>query len=313
MKITFPTADAFLGNSSERYFAEGFKSFHTSIDRIKEEPEQLSGTLDIHYTGPARPDGEPPHVGSIEYMAIFLRLATHTLNRLGRIGIEDTDRAFLTQYHLHVQHTLGMGRHPFSCRILESRMDLGSLQGSRSKLEIGLGGNICHLEIDHRGGYRYRILPEEQQISIDFEQLHSMGYKFSDLRMHSIEVDPDRLYIKCGVDFRYRIEENILHGIGSSRDALLPTNALTVFGQLMQILYYHTADTDRHSCPNIWLRRMQLNLDRPLFSNACTGEVYFDSIREVETKESRWKLINLYGKVGNFEGKFEVAHQIRLP
>lgn len=305
-----PSIDHILGSGEDRYFATGFKSFEMKIQSFEISEECLQGHLHIQYRGPDRPHGDPVHVGSIEYLALFLRLATHGLNRIGRIGIDDTDRAFLTDYQLQVKHPLFMGTHSYYCRIIETPKHSYGLQGCKTRFEIGLGGNVGYLEVDHRSGFRYRILPEEQQLSLQYEQLHTVGYKFTDLHLHNIQIDTIAGHISADIKYQSLFEEDILHGIGSSRDALLATDATRVFGQLMQALYYQTEGTDRHKCPNIWLRTMELRSKRPLFSGTCSATVQFDQSRILQQGDMQWKVIRLSGKVGNFEGKFEVAHQI---
>ena len=306
------TMDELLGNSNERYFGDIFRSFYIDIQSLKLIGDsELSGTFSAEYLGPLRPRAEAPHLGSIEYLTLALRLTTHSLNQLGRISIADTDRAFLRSYKLHSKDSLGMGVHTFHCRMLHSKADMESMQGSSSLFEIRLGDTHIHIEVDHRGGMRYSSLPEAETIPWNMEQLHSIGYKCSDMELIPLEMDLQQQEITARVSNRYLFPENSLHGIGSARDALLATDATRVFGQLMQVLLYEMEDSDRQRCPNIWLRKMELQSERPLFTGKARAKVTFEHIREIQKGNTYWKLVSLSGSVGNFIGKFEVAFEVK--
>lgn len=306
------TMDMILGNSNERYFGDVFRTFYLQILSLTTVSEtELSGEFSADYLGPLRPRGEAPHLGSIEYLPLALRLATYSLNRLGRISIADTNRAFLRSYKLHSKESLGMGMHTFHCRMLHSEYDMQSMQGSTSLFEIILGDTRILVEVDHRGGMRYRKLPQAETIRWDLEQLHSIGYKCTDMEVVPLEMDLQQQEITARVSNRYLFPENSLHGIGSARDALLATDATRVFGQLMQVLLYEIEGSDRKRCPNIWLRKMELQSERPLFTGKARAKVTFEHIREIRKGDTHWKLVSLSGSVGNFTGKFEVAFEVK--
>lgn len=305
------TMDMILGNSNERYFGDVFRTFYLQILSLTTVSEtELSGEFCVDYLGPLRPRGEAPHLGSIEYLAFALRLATYGLNRLGRLSIADTNRAFVRSYELHSKESLGMGIQTFHCRMLHSEYDMQSMQGSTSLFEIILGNTRIRIELDHRGGMRYRKLPEAETLCWDLEQLHSIGYKCTDMEVVPLEMDLQQQEITARVRNRYLFPENSLHGIGSARDALLATDATRIFGQLMQVLLYELEGSDRQQCANIWLRKMQLQSERPLFTGKARAKVTFDHIREIQKGDTYWKLVSLSGAVGNFTGKFEVAYQV---
>lgn len=310
MITTEKNFDSLLGRSDGRYFGDVFRSFYTHITKLEVVEDEIHGELSVIYIGPSRPRDEPPHIGSIEYLALALRIATYGLNQLGKINIADTNRTFLRSYTISLRDSLPIGKYPFRCRMLRSAMDYNSIQGSASLFEIQMGSNVALIEVDHRGGIRYGTLPKKETIDWHFEQLHSVGYKSTALQIEIGDMDVALKKISARVTSRYLFEENSLHGIGSSRDALLSTDATRVFGQLMQVLLFEIVGTDRFSCNNIWLRKMELKSERPLFTGNAEANIIFDQIREVRKNGQQWQLIKLSGTVGNFTGQFEVAHLI---
>ena len=301
---------ALLGDPAARYFSEGFKHFDLRITSFDRTDSTISGMLHANYHGPTRPRDEAVHLGSIEYLALALRLGSISLNHVGRIGLADISRSFMSSYSIKVQETIHLGEIPFSCTLLSSERDMKSLQGSRAYFEVTVGANKMTMGVDHRGGGRYRKLPEEEVMYPKHEQMHSLGYRYSEVEIDQVSVEPLLSKISAVVSYGSRLEENILRGFTSARELLLPTDATQVFGQLMQALLYEMDGTDRNKCANIWLRKMELSNTWPTRMSPCEAEVTFGRIRRVTKDGRQWQLIELSGIVGSYEGKFEVAHEI---
>ncbi|WP_164108676.1 MULTISPECIES: AvrD family protein [Sphingobacterium] len=299
-----------LGNTDERYFGEGFKYFNSKIVDFKAEDSKITGKIKCGYYGPQRPRDEAPHLGSIEYLSLALRIASYGLNRLGRHKLQILNYSFLCQYTLTISTTLEMGTYPFTCRLLHSKWDDNCMQGRISTFEINIGKNRIIIGVDHGGGGRIIDLPSQETLPLDMENMHSLGYKHTELLIDNIKYRLAKKQIGCDIQYKQLTTEGTMQGIGSSRESLLSTDATRVFGQLMQILAYKLNKSDRIQCPNIWLRKMSLNLERQHFSGTTEGTLTFDQVREVKQGDKHWNLISLSGKVGNYEGKFEVAFQV---
>lgn len=302
--------DQLLGPAEDRYFGAGFRGFNTTIKSYECSAMQFHGEVLIEYIGPVRPRGELPHLGSIEILAIALQLATFGLNRLGKIGVEDTNRSFLRYYTVQIKQSLPAGKYPYSCLLRSSSQDGKSLQGSTTVLEITIGSVRVHLELDHRGGSRFRKLPAKEIIPVMVDQLHSKGYKCTSLTISNVVLHPEKQYVSADIVHELLIEESKFQGIGSARYGLLPTDALRIIGQLMQALLYKMDRTDRLRCSNIWLRKMDLHMERPYFATEARAQVKFNYIRKIAKGDEQWKLIKLQGQVGNFVGNFEAAYCI---
>lgn len=308
--IRHKVTDRLLGNTEERYFGEGFKYFKSSIIEFKAAEKLITGKIKCSYYGPARPRDEAPHLGSIEYLSLALRIASYGLNRLGYYRLQVVNYSFLCRYSLTISKTLEMGTHPFTCRLLHSKWDDNCMQGTVSTFEISIGKNKIIIGVDHSGGGRIVDLPQQETLSLDMENMHSLGYKHTALQLDNITYRLAKKQIECSLQYKQLTAEGTMQGIGSSRESLLSTDATRVFGQLMQILVYKLNKSNRLQCPNIWLRKMTLTLDRQHFSGSTESVVTFDQIREVKQGDKLWNLISLSGQVGNYEGKFEVAYQV---
>lgn len=308
----FDSIDELLGGGSTRYFAEAFRHYHIHLEHLTRKQDCLSGTIHVCYDGPGRPRDENVHMGSLEYTALAMRLGGHALNRLGMIGPTDISHGFASSLQVKISHSLGLGKIPFHCRLLESRNSLSCVQGTCSIIEVDIGGNRCRVTVDHRGGRRYLLLPEAQKMTdTDGDaQLYGTGYRIRGLHLGDVGIDVSQKLIRARFQYDPMFAEESYQGIGATRHMLLPTESIQLFGQLMQALLYRMDGTDRERCPNIWLRAMSLRCQRPLFGASGTALVQFDRIQRIVSGGNSWQIIDLSGQVGNYKGTFRVAHQI---
>jgi len=146
-------------------------------------------------------------------------------------------------------------------------------------------------------------------ISFDLEQLHSIGYKSTEVKFSTLEIDTDQKSISTSILYKHLLQENTFNGVGSARNNLLPTDAIRIYGQLMQALLYKISNSNRNTCPNIWLRKMHLLQERPHFKEKVEATIFFENIRQLSYRGEIWKLIKLSGSVGNYTGSFQIAHK----
>lgn len=311
LSILNTTIEQILGEPEERYFGDGFRFFSIDLKNLELFPKLIEGQAIIKYNGPPRPHGEAPHVGSIEFMTFSLRISSYAINRLCRINIADTNRAFLKKYSVQITNSMSIGTHNFTCRVLSTLPDISSLQGYTSQLEIQFENHVkIKVTIDHRGYSSHRSLPENELISFELEQLHSLGYKSTKIDFSPLEINLEAKTISSDIYYKHLLEENTFHGLSSARNNLLPTDAIRIYGQLMQSLLYKLGNSDRNNCHNIWLRKMHMIQERPLFKANIKASLIFEEIREIKLEDDIWKLINLNGSVGSYTGSFQVAHKV---
>ncbi|NGM64423.1 AvrD family protein [Sphingobacterium sp. SGR-19] len=307
----YDSMEELLGGRTSRYFAEAFRHYHVPMDMLTESGNTITGMINVCYDGPARPRNEDVHLGSLEYTALVMRLGGHALNRLGMIAPSDIARGFASSVDVKISRSLGTGQIPVRCRLLASRNGLNCVQGTCSTIEVDIGGNRCKVTIDHRGGKRYLVLPEAQKMAdTDGEtQLYGTGYRTRGLHISDVAIDISQRFICATFEYDPMFLEETYEGIGTARHMLLPTESIQLFGQLMQALLYQMDSTDRESCPNIWLRTMSLRCQRPLFGTSGHAFVQFDRIQTIVSGGITWQIIDLTGQVGNYHGRFRVAHK----
>ncbi|MCA5004062.1 AvrD family protein [Sphingobacterium bovistauri] len=308
--LSTTTIEQILGKSEKRYFSNGFRYFNIDLENLEIFSKEIYGQIAVKYNGPKRPHGEPIHIGSIELMAFSLRISTSVLNRLCKINITDTNRAFLKTFSIQIYNCMPIATYNFIAKILSTSSDKNSLQGYISHLEIQFENHAkIKVTVDHRGYSTHKSLEKDELISLEYEQLHSIGYKSTQINFAPLEINLDSKTITTTVLYKHLLLENTFDGIGSARNNLLPTDALRIYGQLMQSLLYKLTNSDRKNSQNIWLRKMHLFQERPLFKETINASITFEDTREITLSGIKWNLIKLNGTVGNYIGTFQLAQK----
>ncbi|MBE8721358.1 AvrD family protein [Sphingobacterium pedocola] len=309
MRKQFQHIDQVLGNSSVRYFAEGYRYYDIQVHEGILKDRELAGQVSFNYCGPERPRGEEVHVGSIEFTALALQLASHALYLMIGLSNEQISSAALSDLHIKLRSPQYLMATSYRVKVVSSTQSAESVPGTRSTFAITIGTqNSILIAIDHQRPY-YRYLDPQQRLCLDCEQLYSSGYKNREIHIEKVNLITEQnrasAYIRSIVTEGSPMEK----GIGSTRHMWLPTDALIVFGQLMQALLFTQLGIDRLRCPNIWLRQLTLASGRPIFEDHCDGAILFHDSREVNRENQKWQLISLSGTVGNYRGKFQVGFQ----
>ncbi|MBE8714824.1 AvrD family protein [Sphingobacterium hungaricum] len=309
MHTFFHTTDEVLGDARNRYFGRAFQAYHIKLKSFIIDNSIISGVFKIDYDGPARPRHETVHLGSIEYTALALLLAGFGLSKLVGLSIEQINMATLDRMSFKISSILCIGEVSFAIQIKESGRDNSSKQGSYSTFQLTVGFTTISIRIDHQGK-RYHWLTAHQSLDPFSEQLYTIGYKKRTLKIHTITLNLHSNSIQGHVHCPRQYPENEIDGLSSSRSILLPTDALQVFGQLMQTLLYQKMNSNREQCPNIWLRRMDLEVHAPQLEEHCISRISFDKIKRINQRKESWQMIDLSGNVGTYRGKFQIAHKL---
>src|SRR5690606_33046657 len=108
--------------------------------------------------------------------------------------------------------------------------------------------------------------------------MHNHGYKLRTNLVEQVRCDTDTRVCTAHVTRRDDYSGD-RWGLFSARETIVPTDVLTVTGQLMQILLYTMEGTDRETCGNIWLRAMDIRYGRPVWDPQYTAKVDFFDVK----------------------------------
>ena len=301
-----------LGDQNERYFSSGFSKFNYYIHHFLFSAEkELTGSFRVKYNGPARPRGEQPHLGSMEYTAMAIFLAEGMLSAYLRLT--ERELAMAVPYYLllniHAPSKLeGQTDIQFSCRVVNTENSLKAINIGLTTLEIRISDCDIRFVVDHPGPTQITakkgfVWPSGSR------WLYKDIYKERSLNINQLDVNPTAETIAAKIEHPKNYQKNPL-GISSSKNILTPLDYLSVTGQLMQVLLYDILQTSRTICPNIWLRSMEINFSRPYQLSAYTARIHFKSRRAISLKGKQWQLIDLSSDMANMQGSFRICHQM---
>jgi len=305
----FTTIEEALGHAKDRYFGLAFKAYKLRLLSFSIETDKISGKISIIYNGPSRPRNESVHLGSIEYTALSLLFAGYGLSKILGLSLDQINMASMYELSFKIKKIVETGETPFEIKLEKNRLHYSSKQGTLSTFIIRISTTVIRITIDHQRRY-YHWLTARQSLDPFSEQLYTIGYKQREVDIHSIVLNTVSNKIKGQFTCKSQIRENEIDGLCSTRFNILPTDALLVFGQLMQTLLYQKLDANRKECPNIWLRSMNLLNKTPLLEEQCTTQLTFNAIKELRQRHETWQIIDLSGTVGTYEGFFQIAHKL---
>jgi len=311
MNTTYQDATDFLGSDSNRYFTNGYRHFHWQVSSFRCDADQLSGTLTIRYDGPPRPDG-PPHLGSIEYTAIASMLTEYTLVYLFKLDAEQVSLSMLQQVRMKLRKSVALEAQaclPFRCKLGNPEWTFRASNGILSPITIWLGDVEMALVADHPDSRWGRFDPAAVW-PLNRPTMYNHGYKLRRNTIADVQCDTSTRTCSAYIS-RQDYYGGDRQGLFSARPAIIPTDVLSVTGQLMQILLYTLENTTREDCTNIWLRTMSIRYDRAVWKDCYRASIRFLDVNTVPMGGGLWRVVELESQLGTISGKFTIAHRLK--
>ena len=311
MTRTFRDASEFLGDESVRYFSNGYRHFHWHITAFEQNESRLRGELEIGYDGPSRPDGSP-HLGSIEYTAIAAMLTEYALVYLLKLDAEQVSLSHLSRISVKLRNTIDVQRAislPFQCMVGRPDCTRRASNGMLSPITVVLAGAEVSVVCDHPASRWGRFDPRAVWPA-NHRAMHNHGYKARTNLLQDIRCNTSDRTCMARVT-RQDSYTDQRRGLFSARETIIPTDVLSVTGQLMQILLYTLEDTTREACGNIWLRSMDIRYGRPVWEAVYPAEVRFLDVKTLTKRTEQWRMVRLESRVAGISGLFDIAHQLQ--
>ncbi len=308
---TYSDASEFLGNETDRYFTNGYRHFRWHVTAFECGENQLSGEMDIEYTGLAHPLGTA-HIGSIEYTAMASMLAEYVLVYLIKLDAEQLSLSLLRQIRFKLRKSLELADRlslPFRCVSGEPEWTLNATNGIMTPIAILLGDVEVSLVADHPACRWGRFDPVAVW-PLNHMAMYNHGYKLRTNTITGVRCDTDNRVCTARVTREDRYVGN-RHGLFSARHTIIPTDVLSVTGQLMQILLYTLENTSREACANIWLRAMDIRYSRAIWGDRYNARVRFLDFRTVSMGGCPWRVVELESQLNTIQGKFSIAHRLK--
>ncbi|SNX66042.1 avirulence D protein (AvrD) [Streptomyces sp. TLI_55] len=333
-RLSVAAIDDYLGPGEHRYFGAGFRRVRHRLEaiRVSRRPDSTEATAHASVTYPAhwsaKGTGELlPHLSSVDTLALGAQLAEILLGHAYGLDAGARSRMWLRAVSLragvHPQEDLadipvhGVFRPAESERVADGLL--------ASSLDVRIGSMEVRCEIQHEvaGGYRpdraeARHPSAEDALGEPCRRYFAELFRHRDQRVTHLTVDRDARRVDATVRITPAPGESDSRPRPTGLEsAYLPSasmiDAITVTGQLAQVLLYELDGIDRGDSDTLWLRKAALSTRMPLraLDQAFPVHARIEDTRLLIIADDTWRVCELGYAFHGITGRFSVAH--RLP
>ncbi|MDN3029070.1 AvrD family protein [Streptomyces sp. S.PB5] len=326
------TIDDCLGPGEDRYFGAGFRRVRHRLEAIQvsRRPDSTEATARASVTYPAHWSAKGtgqlvPHLSSIDSLALVAQLAEILLGQAYGLDAGARSRMWLRAVHLragvHPQEDLDHIPVHGVVRPAESTHVADGLLASSLHTRIGSMEVRCDIQHEAAGGYRpgragARHRSAEDVLGEPHRRYFADLFRHRDQQVTHLIVDRDAGRVDATVHITPAPGESHLRPTGLE-SAYLPSasmiDAITVTGQLAQVLLYEIDGIDRGDSDTLWLRKAALSTRMPLrtLEHPFSAHVRIEDSRLLIIADDTWRVCDFGYAFHGITGGFSVAH--RLP
>nr|WP_245695023.1 AvrD family protein [Streptomyces antibioticus] len=331
-RLMVAAIDDYLGPGEHRYFGTGFRRVRHRLEtiRVSRRPDATEATAHASVTYPAhwsaKGTGELlPHLSSIDSLALGAQLAEILLGHAYGLDAGARSRMWLREVSLragvHPQEDLADIPVHGVFRPAESESVADGLLVSCLDVRIGSMEVRCEVQHEVAGGYRTdraeaRHPSAEDALGEPCRRYFADLFRHRDQRVTDLTVDRDAGRVDATVRITPAPGESRIRPTGLE-SAYLPSasmiDAITVTGQLAQVLLYELDGIDRGDSDTLWLRKAALSTRMPLraLDHAFPVHARIEDSRLLIIADDTWRVCELGYAFHGITGGFSVAH--RLP
>ncbi|GHE44553.1 AvrD family protein [Streptomyces capitiformicae] len=331
-RLVVPAIDDHLGPGEHRYFGGGFRRVRHRLEaiRVSSRAESTEATARASVSYPAdwsaKGTGElVPHLSSIDALALGAQLAEILLGHAYGLDAGTRSRMWLRGVRLragvHPQEDLDRLAVHGVVRPAESAHVTDGLRASPIRARIGSMEVWCEVQHEVAGGYRpdhaeARHPSAEDVLGEPYRRYFAELFRHRGQRVTDLTVDREAGRVDATVHITPAPGESRLRPTGLE-SAYLPSasmiDAITVMGQLAQVLLYELDGIDRGDSDTLWLRQAVLSTPMPLrgLDRAFPVHARIEDTRLLSIADDTWRVCDLGYAFHGITGGFSVAH--RLP
>lgn len=332
-RLVVPAIDDYLGPGERRYFGSGFRRVRHRLERIhvssRGESSEVTARASVSYPADWSAKGTGtdlvPHLSSIDTLVLGAQLAEILLGHLYGLDTGARSRMWLRSVRLragvHPEEDLDrLAVHGVACSAESVRVSDGVLA---TPIRFRIGSMELCSEVQHEAGGGYRPDSAEARHPSAAEALGDLPRRyFAELFRHRghrvtrLTVDREAGRVDATVHITPALGESDLLSTGIEA-AYAPSasmiDAITVMGQLAQVLLYELDGIGRGDSDTLWLRRADLSTCLPLraLDHAFPVHARIEDSRVLSIADDTWRVCDLGYAFHGITGGFSVAH--RLP
>ncbi|KUO22596.1 AvrD family protein [Streptomyces dysideae] len=332
-RLFVPAIEDYLGPGERRFFGGGFRRVEQRLRDIRvscgPESTRLSAQASVNYPRDWSAKGSraelAPHLSTIDALVLGARVSEILLVHAYGLDPGARSRMWLRRARVRAggrpQEDLGTLSLRSAGHVAESVPIADGARVSRVESHIGSMTVACEVQHEEGGGYRSGVA-DVHHADADRALGEPYGQYFAELFRHrrqhighllvdsaagqvdaSVRITPapgEGPYFNTGMEAAYAPSASMI-------------DAITVMGQLVQVLLYELDGIDRSGSDTLWLRLAELATDLPLrpLDGAFPVRTTIEDSRVLILAGDSWRVCDLGYAFHGITGTYSVAH--RLP
>ncbi|KUL32252.1 AvrD family protein [Streptomyces regalis] len=332
-RLVVPAIDDYLGPGERRYFGGGFRRVRQRLAAIsvvgRAESTEATARASVSYPSDWSAKGTGtelvPHLSSVDALVLGAQLAEILLGHAYRLDAGARSRMWLRSVRMragaHPQEDLDRLAVHGVARPAESVHVTDGLRVSPIRFRIGSMEVWCEVQHEVSGGYRpdgaqTRHASVEEALGEPHRRYFAELFRHRGQHVTGLTVDRESGRVDATAHITPAPGESPLRSTGLEA-AYAPSasmiDAITVMGQLAQVLLYEIDGLDRSDSNTLWLRQAALSTRLPLrpLDHAFPVHARIEDTRVLSIADDTWRVCDLGYAFHGITGGFSVAH--RLP
>ena len=303
----------FLGNEEERYFSNGFKQIDCNYENLHYQNKLLTGEVIVDYKWDKKKT-KHLHLGTVEYIAIASVVCEQILSTEFQLIPEEVSFCWINSFKIKIQtpvKLLDNAKIQVSGKLLSTEK-ISLLNEYKSSFEIKIDKTLAKISVIHSQNTKFNFFNSHTRV--DKLSTYCIGYKKRKHLIEKITSNEDLMICTAAVSVENSNRNCQKIGIGSQYEGILLTDIVLIFGQLAQVLFYQIEKTDRNKGDNIWLKEIDISIDKPNEEMEYGAKLSFTSIKTLELKKEKqmWRSVQTFSELGdNISLSAKIISQIK--
>lgn len=319
----FQSLDEILGDPGQRYFGTGYRHVEQRVLDVHIDTATHSATARGQVIYPASWSVKKnreliPHLSTIDGFVIAVQLLEAYAREA--FGLDDRTTRACWLRHCCVRAgptpTLELNSIPVSLTMTESRPDSTAMGGFLSTFRVKVGVLALDLTLDHPLFVERNvcIALSDVDASLGSPQLRYYGGGYKSTQVQVSDVVLDRSAARARARFHLDFAEGHSHtGLSGEYVPFISiVDALIGTAQLAQAVLYGQDRVNRASSGNMWMRRVSVDVPRPLApAQAFDVETWIRHASVVPVGDRRWRTAKFDVVVPSLHSaEYCVAHEL---
>jgi hypothetical protein len=319
----YRSVDDVLGDAGVRFFGNGYRQVYQRVLDVRIDTPSRSATAVAEVIYPnswsTKQERElTPHLSSIDSFVIAAQIVEAYVREA--YGVDDVTSRRCWLRHCTIRSgpapTLELNVIPVHMLLTKTAPDATTICGYLSEFKLKVGTISVDLELDHpvfvERQVRTIFSDVDACLGAQQRRYYGCGYKATSIGVSDLVLNrpADRAHAQFSLGFAANSSPAGLSG--SYFPFISIVDALVGTAQLTQAVLYRQDNLTRASSGNMWMRRISVNVPRPMEpAPSFDVETWIHQANVVPIGDQRWRTAKFKVKYPSLEaGEYSVAHQL---